>query len=137
MIEPEHPLSITRQCALLGLSRSSVYYQPAPAPAQELVLMRRLDELHLEHPWMGSRSLRDQLQRDGHPVGRDRVRRLMRRMGLHAVYRRPRTTIPDPLLSHLGGPQPQRHLGIGWILFSTAKEIGQGFALKQAQLHQA
>ncbi len=95
IFEPEHPLSITRQCALLGLSRSSVYYRPVPAPAEDLVIMRRLDELQLEHPWMGSRSLRDQLQRDGHPVGRNRVRRLMQRMGLHAVYGRPRTTIPD------------------------------------------
>ena len=85
MIEPEHPLSITRQCALLGLSRSSFYYRPVPAPAQEPALMRRPDELYLEHPWMGSRSLRDQLQRDEHWVGRDRVRRLTRRMGLHAV----------------------------------------------------
>ena len=96
MIEPEHPLSITRQCALLGLSRSSVYYRPVPAAsAAGLALMRRLDELHLEHPWMGLRRLRDQLQWDGHSVGRDRMRRLMRRMGLHAAYRRPRTTLPD------------------------------------------
>jgi putative transposase len=62
MIEPEHPLSITRHCALLELSRWSVYCRPVPASAQDLVLMRRLDELHSEHPWMGSRSLRNQLR---------------------------------------------------------------------------
>ena len=130
MIEPEHPLSITRQCALVGLSRSSFYYRPEPAPAQELALMRRLDELHLEHPWMGSRSLRDQLQRDGHPVGRDRVRRLMRRMGLHAVYRRPRTTIPDQ--SHRVYPYRLRGLCIDrpnqvWAADVTYLPMARGF----------
>ena len=130
LIEPEHPLSITRQCALLGLSRSSVYYRPVPAPAGDLALMRRLDELHLEHPWMGSRSLRDQLQRDGHSMGRDRVRRLMRRMGLHALYRRPRTTIPDQ--SHRTYPYRLRGLRIDrpnqvWAADVTYLPMARGF----------
>lgn len=94
MIEPGHELSLIRQCGLLTLARSSVYYRPTPTPEEELRLMRELDELHLEHPWMGSRSLRDQLRRRGLPVGRDRVRRLMRKIGIRAVYRPPRTTIP-------------------------------------------
>jgi len=94
MIEPGHELSLSRQCGLLTLARSSVYYRPTPTPEEELRLMRELDELHLEHPWMGSRSLRDQLRRRGFSVGRDRVRRLMRKIGIRAVYRPPRTTIP-------------------------------------------
>ena len=95
MIEPSHGLSVTRQCRLLALPRSTYYHRPKATPAQTLSLMRRLDELHLEHPWMGSRSLRDQLQREGVIISRDRVRRLMRTMGIHAVYRKPRTTIPQ------------------------------------------
>jgi putative transposase len=94
MIERDHPLSVSRQCELLALPRSTFYYQPIEARASDLVLMRRLDELHLLFPWMGSRSLRDQLNREGIPICRDRVRRLMRTMGIHAIYRRPRTTIP-------------------------------------------
>lgn len=94
MIERESDLSVSRQCELLGLTRSSVYYQPKATPPAELVLLRRLDELHLEFPWMGSRSLRDQLVAMGFSVSRDRVRRLMRKAGIRAVYRRPRTTIP-------------------------------------------
>lgn len=94
MIERESDLSVSRQCELLGLTRSSVYYQPKATPPAELVLLRRLDELHLEFPWMGSRSLRDQLVAMGFSVSRDRIRRLMRKAGIRAVYRRPRTTIP-------------------------------------------
>lgn len=95
MIEPSHPLSVTRQCALLALPRSTYYHRPNATPQETLSLMRRIDELHLEHPWMGSRSLRDQLQRAGITISRDRVRRLMRIMGIHALYRKPRTTIPQ------------------------------------------
>jgi putative transposase len=94
MIERDSDLSVSRQCELLGLTRSSVYYQPKATPPAELSLLRRLDELHLEFPWMGSRSLRDQLVAMGFSVSRDRVRRLMRKAGIRAVYRRPRTTIP-------------------------------------------
>ena len=95
MIEPSHPLSVTRQCGLLALPRSTYYHRPKATPPETLSLMRRIDELHLEHPWMGSRSLRDQLQRAGISISRDRVRRLMRVMGIHALYRKPRTTIPQ------------------------------------------
>jgi len=96
MIDRDHPLSVVRQCQLLALSRSTVYYQPVATPPEELALMRRIDELHLQFPWMGSRSLRDQFNRAGISISRDRVRRLMRQMGLHAVYRKPRTTVPQP-----------------------------------------
>lgn len=97
MIEHTHDLSIRRQCDLLGLPRSSFYYQPAGESLSDLAVMCHLDELHLEYPWMGSRSLRDQLKRShGVVISRDRVRRLMRKMGIRAVYRAPRTTIPEP-----------------------------------------
>jgi putative transposase len=94
MIERGEKLSVTRQCELLKLPRSTVYHRPRPAATNDLALMRKIDELHLAWPWMGSRSIRDQLVRAGFPVCRDRVRRLMRKMGIHALYRRPRTTIP-------------------------------------------
>jgi len=93
MIERDHPLSLSRPCERLALPRSTFYYQPAETSAEELARMRRLDELHLEFPWMGSRSLRDQLNRAGIPISRERVRQSMRRMGIHALYRRPRTTV--------------------------------------------
>lgn len=96
MIEHGGELSVTRQCRLLELPRSTVYHRPQPAATRDLELMRRIDELHMAWPWMGSRSIRDQLVRAGFPVYRDRVRRLMRKMGIHAVYRRPRTSVPAP-----------------------------------------
>jgi putative transposase len=92
MIDPTHPLPIVRQARLLELSRSSVYYRPQPTPEGDLALMRRLDELHLEHPFAGARMLRDMLRRDGTVVGRKRVATLMRKMGLEALYQRPNTS---------------------------------------------
>ena len=92
---PERP-SMARQCALLGLSRSGLYYRPRAVPAGELALMRLLDEQYLQTPFYGSRKMTAHLRRLGHAVNRKRVRRLMRRMGLEAIYRRPRTTVPHP-----------------------------------------
>jgi putative transposase len=92
---PRRP-SIARQCALLGLSRSGLYYRPRGVPADDLALMRLLDEQYLKTPVYGSRKMTAQLRREGHRVNRKRVRRLMRRMGLEAIYRRPRTTVPSP-----------------------------------------
>jgi putative transposase len=92
MIDPEHKLSIVRQAKLLELSRSSVYYAPRPIPESDLMLMRRIDELHLEHPFAGARMLRDLLCREGHTVGRKHVASLMRKMGIEALYRRPNTS---------------------------------------------
>ena len=96
MIERAHALPVTRQAQLLQLSRASVYYAPRPVAAETLARMRRLDELHLEYPFMGSRMLRDQLRAAGDVVGRSHVRTLMRRMGIHALYQRPRTNRRHP-----------------------------------------
>ena len=85
MIHPQHGLPISRQAQLVGLSRGSVYYLPKPVSSGDLVLMRRMDELHLEHPFMGARMLRDQLNREGFRVGRKHVGTLMARMGIEAL----------------------------------------------------
>ena len=84
MIDRDNVLPLTRQAGLLRLSRSSVYYLPRPVPAARLAIMRRIDELHLEHPFAGSRMLRDLLRAEGITVGRLAVATLMRRMGLEA-----------------------------------------------------
>jgi putative transposase len=96
MIDRGHALPLVRQAELLRLSRSSVYYEPRPVPAAELAIMRRIDELHLEHPFAGSRMLRDLLRGEGVAIGRDLVATLMRRMGIEALYRRPGTSAPAP-----------------------------------------
>src|SRR5665213_3670659 len=94
MIDPTHDLPLVRQMQLLDLSRSSIYYQPQPQPmpAPDLRLMRWIDELHLEHPFAGSRTLRDLLNREGFAVGRKHVATLMRRKGIEALYQKPRTS---------------------------------------------
>ncbi len=96
MIDAKHGLSLTRQAELLALSRSSLYYEPAPVAAVDLVLMRRIDELHLELPFAGSRLLRDLLRGEGHRIGRKHVRSLMRKMGISAIYRRQNTSRRHP-----------------------------------------
>ena len=96
MIDRGHALSVSKQCAVLGISRGSIYYEPVAVSAYDLALMRRLDELHLEHPHAGSRMLRDLLAAEGGKVGRRHVRTLMERMGIEAIYRRPRTSISAP-----------------------------------------
>jgi putative transposase len=96
MIDRTHGLPVTRQAQLLDLSRSSVYYRAVPVSASDLALMRRIDELHLEHPFAGSRMLKKLLCAEGFEVGRTHVRTLMRRMGVEAIYRRPRTSQPHP-----------------------------------------
>jgi len=94
MIDRAHSMPITRQCRLLELSRSSVYYQAVPLPEATLVLMRRIDEIHLKLPFYGSRRIRDQLQREGYKVNRKKVRRLMQLMGICALYPKCRTSQP-------------------------------------------
>jgi len=96
MIDREHGLPITRQAKVLQISRGSVYYQPRPVSARDLEVMRRLDRLHLEYPFAGSRMLQGLLVADGCKIGRRHVKTLMRRMGIEALYRRPRTTKPEP-----------------------------------------
>jgi len=96
MIDPEHDLPITQQAEALGISRSTVYYQSRPVSAEDLWLMRQIDELHLNYPFAGSRMLRDLLGHQGLEVGRRHLRTLMRRMGIEAIYRRPNTSKPAP-----------------------------------------
>ena len=96
MIDRGHDLPITKQAEVLRVSRSSVYYTPRPVPEADLAIMRRLDRLHLEFPFAGSRMLQGLLVAEGCKIGRRHVKTLMRRMGIEALYRRPRTTKPEP-----------------------------------------
>lgn len=96
MIDRDHEVSLTRQAELLGISRGSAYYAQRPVPDSDLTLMRRIDELHLGYPFMGARLLRDTLNREGFRVGRRHVATLMARMGIEALYRRPRTSQTHP-----------------------------------------
>jgi putative transposase len=96
MIMRAHELSITKQAKALRISRGSVYYLPRPVSATDLEIMRLLDRLHLEFPFAGSRMLRGLLAAEGCKVGRRHVKTLMKRMGIEALYRRPRTTKPEP-----------------------------------------
>ena len=96
MIDRAHDLPIARQAAVVGISRGSVYYKPRPVPEADLAIMRRLDRLHLEFPFAGSRMLRGLLAAEGCKIGRRHVKTLMRRMGIEALYRRPRTTKAEP-----------------------------------------
>ena len=97
LVQRGHPqASLSRQCRLLGLCRSNLYYRPQEPSAESLALMRRIDELYTAHPFYGSRQMSRHLVREGFAAGRDRVRRLMRKMGLEAIYCRPRTSQPQP-----------------------------------------
>jgi putative transposase len=96
MIEPAHDLTITKQAKALNISRGSVYYLPRPVPEADLAIMRRLDRLHLEFPFAGSRMLRGLLAAEGCKIGRRHVKTLMKRLGIEALDRRPRTTKPEP-----------------------------------------
>src|SRR6266704_1354829 len=96
MIDRDHELSVTSQAAAVGIARSTVYYLPRPASAADLDLMKQIDKLHTEFPFAGSRMLRCLLAADGSKVGRRHVKTLMDRMGIEALYRRPRTTKPEP-----------------------------------------
>ena len=130
MIDRRHVLPVVRQCQLLALPRSSVYYTPQPVAAGDLALMRQIDELHLEYPFAGSRLLRDLLRLRGVLVGRKHVATLMRRMGIEALYRRPRTTRPHP--GHQVFPYLLRDLAITvpnqvWAMDLTYLPMRHGF----------
>ena len=131
MIEPTHPrLSIAAQCRLLLISRSSYYYAPAPESEETLALMRVIDAAFLDMPWYGSRQMARHLRREGHDVGRRRVRRLMARMGLSAIYQRPRTSNPHP--QHRIYPYLLRELAIErpnhvWCADVTYVPMRRGF----------
>jgi len=96
MIDRDHGLPITKQAKALGVSRGSVYYLPRPVSAADLAIMRRIDQLHLEFPFAGSRMLRDLLNQEGIEIGRRHVATLMKRMGIEALYRKPNTSKPAP-----------------------------------------
>lgn len=96
MIDRDHELSVTKQAEIVGIARSTVYYLPRAVSAEDLALMRQIDELHTEFPFAGARMLRRLLAAKGSKTGRRHVRRLMQRMGIEALYRRPRTTKPEP-----------------------------------------
>jgi putative transposase len=96
MIDRTHDLPVTRQCQILELARSTAYYQKRPVSPEDLALMRRIDELHMDYPFAGARMLRDFLRQEGHRVGRRRVTRLMQIMGIEALYRKPNTSKKHP-----------------------------------------
>tara|TARA_A100001391_G_scaffold196060_1_gene174104 strand:+ start:1551 stop:1934 length:384 start_codon:yes stop_codon:yes gene_type:complete len=113
MIDRDHKLPISRKAKLLGISRGTVYYQPKPVSPGDQLLMNRIDRLHLELPFAGARMLRDLLRQEGHRVGRSKVGRLMRLMGIEALYRKPKTTKRHPGHTdvhrpHLIGPVPTK-----------------------------
>ena len=130
MIDRDHSLSITQQASLLGISRGSVYYLPRPPSEADLALMRRIDELHLEYPFMGARMLRDQLARAGIRVGRRHLGTLMRRMGISALTPQPGTSQREP--GHKVYPYLLRKLVIArsnqvWALDTTYIRMERGF----------
>lgn len=94
MLEPGHEISLLKQCQLMGLSRSTAYYKPLPMKAEELELMKLIDRQYLKTPFYGSRSMAKHLRREGYKVNRKRIQRLMRLMGLEAVYPKPKTSYP-------------------------------------------
>jgi putative transposase len=130
MIDRKDPLPITRQCSLLDLSRSGFYDTPSPLSAKDLELMRQIDEIHLAFHFYGSRKIRDELWARKHNVGRDRVRRLMRRMGIEALYVKPRLSLPHP--EHVKYPYLLRGLEIKranqvWATDITYIPMAKGF----------
>jgi putative transposase len=130
MISREHDLPITGQVKALGISRGSVYYLPRPVSAADLAAMRRMDKLHLELPFAGSRMLRDLLNREGIEIGRRHVATLMKRMGIEALYRRPNTSKPAP--GHKIYPYLLRGMTIDrpnqvWAMDITYVPMARGF----------
>ncbi len=130
MIDRRHDLSIARQARVLGISRGSVYYLPRPVAAADLALMRRIDELHLDYPFAGSRMLQGLLRAEGHCVGRRHVATLMKKMGIEALYRRPNTSKPAP--GHKIYPYLLRNLPVTrpnhvWAMDITYIAMARGF----------
>jgi putative transposase len=130
MIDREHDLPITKQAKVLRISRGSVYYLPRSVSVSDLEIMRRLDRLHVEFPFAGSRMLRGLLSSDGCKIGRRHVKTLMKRMGIEALYRRPRTTKPEPghkiypyLLSGIEVVRPNQV----WAMDITYIPMARGF----------
>ena len=130
MIDRKHELSATRQAKALGISRGSIYYLPRPVSAADLALMRRVDELHLDYPFAGSRMLQGLLRGEGHKVGRLKVRNLMKRMGIEAIYRRPNTSKPAPghkIYPYLLRTLPVTRPNQVWAMDITYIPMARGF----------
>ena len=130
MIDPAHPLSLTKQAAALGISRSSIYYLPHSVSERDQALMNRIDRYHLEYPFAGARMLRAMLNQDGFNVGRKHVGTLMRKMGVEALYRKPKTTKRHP--QHQVYPYLLRGLPITranqvWAMDITYIPMARGF----------
>jgi putative transposase len=130
MIDRNHKLPVKRQAQLLDISRGSVYYQPKPVSPHDQQLMNRIDRLHLKYPFAGARMLRDLLRQEGHKVGRKHVSTLMKRMGVEALYRRPRTTRRHP--GHKIYPYLLRDLAVTrpnqvWAMDITYLPMARGF----------
>ena len=130
MIDQTHRLSITKQARILSISRGSVYYRAEPVCEADLGLMRRIDQLHLDYPFAGSRMLQSFLVREGFRIGRLHVRTLMKRMGITAIYRRPHTSKPAP--GHKIYPYLLRHLVVErpnqvWAMDITYIPMARGF----------
>lgn len=137
MIDRTHKLSVTRQSKLLSISRGSVYYRPKPVSPQIQTQMNRIDRLHLELPFAGSRMLRDLLRQEGSRIGRKKVATLMKRMGLEALYRKPRTTRRHP--KHTIYPYLLRKLPVTrsnqvWAMDITYIPMARGFIYLAAVL---
>jgi putative transposase len=130
MIDRSHSLPLTQQARELGISRGSVYYLPRPVSPADLAIMRRIDELHLELPFAGSRMLRDLLRQEGIETGRQHVATLMKKMAIEAIYRRPSTSKPAP--GHKIYPYLLRKLAIArpnqvWATDITYIPMAKGF----------
>lgn len=130
MITKDGPLPITKQCRILELSRSSVYYMPCPLNDTDREIMRLIDEIHLEEPFLGSRGMKNALRIRGHKVGRIHVRTLMRKMGIEAIYKKPRLSKPHP--AHKVYPYLLRGLDIAeanavWCADITYIPMAKGF----------
>ena len=130
MIDGDHGLSVAKQAKALGISRGSVYYSPRAVSPADLAIMRRMDELHLDFPFAGSRMLRDLLNREGIEVGRRHVTTLMKRMGIAALYRKPNTS--KPAAGHKIYPYLLRGVAVNrpdqvWAMDFTYVPMARGF----------
>lgn len=130
MIDRAHDLPLNRQARALGISRGSIYYLPRAVPSADLALMRRIDELHLEYPFAGSRMLQGLLLAEGHVIGRLHVATLMKRMGIEALYRRPNTSKPAPghkIFPYLLRKLPVTRPNQVWAMDITYVPMARGF----------
>ena len=130
MIDRGHELPVVKQAEVLNISRGSVYYLPRPVPERDLRLMRRMDELHMDYPFAGARMLCGLLNAEGFGVGRKHAATLMKKMGIQALYRKPRTSTPEP--GHKVYPYLLRHLKVErpnqvWAMDITYIPMARGF----------